>query len=111
MFTVFPSDLTQTCQLSLNQESIKNTKWKLNDDLSVSVPQYFTIITNTFNYALLRFTMLFDLSVLYADIVNFTLISSYHSATEVVNLLNYLFCLIDKLTDKYEAFKVSGAQT
>lgn len=46
-------------------------------------------------------------SVLYADIVNFTLISSYHSATEVVNLLNYLFCLIDKLTDKYEAFKVS----
>ena len=46
-------------------------------------------------------------SVLYADIVNFTLISSYHSATEVVILLNYLFCLIDKLTDKYEAFKVS----
>ncbi|XP_063685679.1 atrial natriuretic peptide receptor 2-like [Bolinopsis microptera] len=49
---------------------------------------------------------IFDsVSVLYADIVNFTLISSYHSATEVVNLLNYLFCLIDKLTDKYEAFK------
>ena len=50
---------------------------------------------------------MFSKLVLYADIVNFTLISSYHSATEVVNLLNYLFCLIDKLTDKYEAFKVS----
>ena len=63
-------------------------------------------------YIMLRFIRLLDplfltaFSVLYADIVNFTLISSYHSATEVVNLLNYLFCLIDKLTDKYEAFKV-----
>lgn len=50
--------------------------------------------------------MNFYFSVLYADIVDFTEISSNHSATEVVNLLNYLFCLIDKLTDKYEAFKV-----
>ena len=63
--------------------------------------QCFDYFTKYFNELLTS-----TISVLYADIVNFTLISSYHSATEVVNLLNYLFCLIDKLTDKYEAFKV-----
>ncbi|XP_063688200.1 uncharacterized protein LOC134821388 [Bolinopsis microptera] len=92
-----------TVQLTKLTEVLSREKQRSDDLIYKLVPA--DIAKKLKNHITVTPEIFDSVSVLYADIVNFTLISSYHSATEVVNLLNYLFCLIDKLTDKYDAFK------
>jgi guanylate cyclase len=47
-----------------------------------------------------------SVSVLFADVVNFTPLSSAMSPTELVDLLNDVFLLFDALTDKYGLEKI-----
>ncbi|XP_031342492.1 adenylate cyclase type 3-like isoform X2 [Photinus pyralis] len=47
-----------------------------------------------------------NVSILYADIVGFTAISSTYSAQELVKILNELFARFDKLADKYEQLRI-----
>lgn len=48
-----------------------------------------------------RNCLTFSLSILYADIVGFTAISSTYSAQELVKMLNELFARFDKLAEVY----------
>jgi PAS domain S-box-containing protein len=45
-------------------------------------------------------------TILFADIVGFTQLSSEISATELVKLLNYIFSAFDQLTERYELEKI-----
>ncbi len=45
-------------------------------------------------------------TILFADIVGFTKLSSEISATELVKLLNYIFSAFDQLTERYELEKI-----
>lgn len=47
-----------------------------------------------------------EASVLFADIVNFTEISTHRPAIEVVNLLNHIFSAFDELAEKHELEKI-----
>lgn len=47
-----------------------------------------------------------NVTVLFADIVGFTELSTQISATELVNLLNEIFSTFDKLSDKYSLEKI-----
>jgi len=47
-----------------------------------------------------------DASVLFADIVNFTALSSHISPIELVELLNLIFSTFDNLTEQYELEKI-----
>ncbi|XP_065344542.1 adenylate cyclase type 3-like [Cloeon dipterum] len=47
-----------------------------------------------------------NVSILYADIVGFTAISSTYSASELVKILNELFARFDKLADKYHQLRI-----
>jgi len=47
-----------------------------------------------------------DVSVLFADLVNFTNYAETRSPEEIVNLLNRLFSIFDRLTDSYELEKI-----
>jgi adenylate cyclase len=47
-----------------------------------------------------------DVSVLFADIVNFTPLSAKLSPHELVELLNHVFSLFDELTDRYGLEKI-----
>ncbi|KAL5282238.1 ADCY3 family protein [Megaselia abdita] len=47
-----------------------------------------------------------NVSILYADIVGFTAISSTYSAQDLVKMLNELFARFDKLADKYEQLRI-----
>jgi len=47
-----------------------------------------------------------EITVLFADLVGFTRLSSHHSAQELVTLLNEIFSRFDKLTDKYDLEKI-----
>lgn len=42
-----------------------------------------------------------NVSILYADIVGFTAISSTYSASELVKILNELFARFDQLSERY----------
>lgn len=53
------------------------------------VMSYFTLIFFSFKFS----------SILYADIVGFTAISSTYSASELVKILNELFATFDKLAE------------
>lgn len=45
-------------------------------------------------------------TILFADIVGFTKLSTQISATELVKLLNYIFSAFDQLTERYELEKI-----
>ncbi|XP_057663021.1 adenylate cyclase type 3 [Diorhabda carinulata] len=47
-----------------------------------------------------------NVSILYADIVGFTAISSTYSAQELVKMLNELFARFDKLSEKYQQIRI-----
>lgn len=47
-----------------------------------------------------------NVSILYADIVGFTAISSTYSAQELVRILNELFARFDKLSERYEQLRI-----
>ncbi|XP_059484469.1 adenylate cyclase type 3-like [Neocloeon triangulifer] len=47
-----------------------------------------------------------NVSILYADIVGFTAISSTYSASELVKILNELFARFDNLADKYHQLRI-----
>lgn len=47
-----------------------------------------------------------SVTILFADIVGFTKLSSQISATELVKLLNYIFSAFDQLTEHYELEKI-----
>ncbi|ODN06161.1 Adenylate cyclase type 3 [Orchesella cincta] len=47
-----------------------------------------------------------NVSILYADIVGFTAISSTYSASELVKILNELFATFDKLAEKYNQIRI-----
>lgn len=47
-----------------------------------------------------------DMAVLFADVVDFTALSSRLSATEVVSLLNDVFSACDRLADRYHLEKI-----
>ncbi|XP_028137320.1 adenylate cyclase type 3 [Diabrotica virgifera virgifera] len=47
-----------------------------------------------------------NVSILYADIVGFTAISSTYSAQELVKMLNELFARFDKLSEKYSQLRI-----
>ncbi|XP_025831186.1 adenylate cyclase type 3 [Agrilus planipennis] len=47
-----------------------------------------------------------NVSILYADIVGFTAISSTYSAQELVKILNELFARFDKLAEKYHQLRI-----
>ncbi|KAF5300267.1 hypothetical protein FQA39_LY11124 [Lamprigera yunnana] len=47
-----------------------------------------------------------NVSILYADIVGFTAISSTYSAQELVKILNELFARFDKLAEKYQQLRI-----
>ncbi|XP_058795491.1 adenylate cyclase type 3 [Phymastichus coffea] len=47
-----------------------------------------------------------NVSILYADIVGFTAISSTYSASELVKILNELFARFDKLSERYEQLRI-----
>ncbi|KAF5285960.1 hypothetical protein FQR65_LT13031 [Abscondita terminalis] len=49
---------------------------------------------------------MFIFSILYADIVGFTAISSTYSAQELVKILNELFARFDKLAEKYQQLRI-----
>lgn len=45
-------------------------------------------------------------SILYADIVGFTAISSKYSAPDLVKMLNELFARFDRLAEKYHQLRI-----
>ncbi|OXA58650.1 Adenylate cyclase type 3 [Folsomia candida] len=47
-----------------------------------------------------------NVSILYADIVGFTAISSTYSASELVKILNELFARFDRLAEKYSQIRI-----
>uniref|UniRef100_A0A1B0GLG2 Adenylate cyclase type 3 n=1 Tax=Lutzomyia longipalpis TaxID=7200 RepID=A0A1B0GLG2_LUTLO len=47
-----------------------------------------------------------NVSILYADIVGFTAISSTYSAQDLVKMLNELFARFDRLADKYQQLRI-----
>ncbi len=47
-----------------------------------------------------------DVTVLFADIVDFTRISSHHSPKEVVSLLNQIFSAFDRLAEQHRVEKI-----
>lgn len=47
-----------------------------------------------------------NVSILYADIVGFTAISSTYSASELVKILNELFARFDQLSERYLSFSL-----
>ncbi|CAK9828491.1 Adenylate cyclase type 3 [Anthophora retusa] len=47
-----------------------------------------------------------NVSILYADIVGFTAISSTYSASELVRILNELFARFDQLSERYEQLRI-----
>ncbi|CAL7944018.1 unnamed protein product [Xylocopa violacea] len=47
-----------------------------------------------------------NVSILYADIVGFTAISSTYSASELVKILNELFARFDQLSERYEQLRI-----
>ncbi|XP_055387228.1 adenylate cyclase type 3 [Condylostylus longicornis] len=47
-----------------------------------------------------------NVSILYADIVGFTAISSTYSAQDLVKMLNELFARFDKLAEKYQQLRI-----
>ena len=47
-----------------------------------------------------------DMAVLFADVVDFTALSSRFSATEVVSLLNEVFSTCDRLADRFQLEKI-----
>uniref|UniRef100_A0A8D8TR29 adenylate cyclase n=1 Tax=Cacopsylla melanoneura TaxID=428564 RepID=A0A8D8TR29_9HEMI len=47
-----------------------------------------------------------NVSILYADIVGFTAISSTYSASELVKILNELFARFDRLSEKYNQLRI-----
>ncbi|XP_018317057.1 adenylate cyclase 3 [Mycetomoellerius zeteki] len=47
-----------------------------------------------------------NVSILYADIVGFTAISSTYSASELVKILNELFARFDQLSERYEQMRI-----
>ncbi|XP_044726976.1 adenylate cyclase type 3-like [Chrysoperla carnea] len=47
-----------------------------------------------------------NVSILYADIVGFTAISSTYSAQDLVKILNELFARFDKLAEKYQQLRI-----
>ncbi|KAI5736814.1 hypothetical protein M8J76_007352 [Diaphorina citri] len=47
-----------------------------------------------------------NVSILYADIVGFTAISSTYSASELVKILNELFARFDRLSEKYQQLRI-----
>ncbi|KAF6214564.1 hypothetical protein GE061_009307 [Apolygus lucorum] len=47
-----------------------------------------------------------NVSILYADIVGFTAISSTYSASELVKILNELFARFDRLAERYEQLRI-----
>jgi adenylate cyclase len=47
-----------------------------------------------------------DVTVLFADIINFTQLSSHLSPEELVDLLNQVFCQFDRLTEKHGLEKI-----
>lgn len=47
-----------------------------------------------------------NVSILYADIVGFTAISSTYSAQDLVKILNELFARFDKLSERYEQLRI-----
>ncbi|XP_047106586.1 adenylate cyclase type 3 [Schistocerca piceifrons] len=47
-----------------------------------------------------------NVSILYADIVGFTAISSTYSATELVKILNELFARFDRLSERYHQLRI-----
>ncbi|XP_017766990.1 PREDICTED: adenylate cyclase type 3 [Eufriesea mexicana] len=47
-----------------------------------------------------------NVSILYADIVGFTAISSTYSASELVKILNELFAKFDELSERYEQLRI-----
>lgn len=48
-----------------------------------------------------------NVSILYADIVGFTAISSTYSASELVKILNELFARFDQLSERYLFLEIS----
>lgn len=57
---------------------------------------------NTFNNEVLFSSC----SILYADIVGFTAISSKYSAPDLVKMLNELFARFDRLAEKYHQLRI-----
>jgi len=49
-----------------------------------------------------------NVSILYADIVGFTAISSTYSASELVKILNELFARFDRLADVSDGLRLGG---
>ncbi|XP_066908792.1 adenylate cyclase type 3 isoform X2 [Halyomorpha halys] len=47
-----------------------------------------------------------NVSILYADIVGFTAISSTYSASELVKILNELFARFDRLSERYQQLRI-----
>ncbi|KAG8265227.1 Adenylate cyclase type 3 [Homalodisca vitripennis] len=47
-----------------------------------------------------------NVSILYADIVGFTAISSTYSASELVKILNELFARFDRLSERYNQLRI-----
>ncbi|XP_050527250.1 adenylate cyclase type 3 isoform X2 [Daktulosphaira vitifoliae] len=47
-----------------------------------------------------------NVSILYADIVGFTAISSTYSASDLVKILNELFARFDRLSEKYQQLRI-----
>jgi class 3 adenylate cyclase len=47
-----------------------------------------------------------EATILFADIVGFTKLSAQHSAVEIVQMLNWIFSLFDRLTEQYSLEKI-----
>lgn len=47
-----------------------------------------------------------EATILFADIVGFTKLASEHSAVEIVQMLNWIFSLFDRLTEQYHLEKI-----
>lgn len=99
--SVFFQDITERKQMqaALSIEQKKTEGLLLNilpQPIAERLKQEMTLIADRFDEA----------TILFADLVNFTLISSRMSATELVYLLNEIFSMFDQLTEKYGLEKI-----
>jgi adenylate cyclase len=90
---------------------IRNTEMKLVEERQKSENLLLNILPKTIAKQLKSnptkiATRFDDSSILFADIVNFTVIAQKVSANELVEMLDEIFLEFDKLTDKYELEKI-----